>query len=410
MPGTVRTERKFMPITWDPTRVTQTVDDGKYDETEMKSGLSDPTTAVDPNTDVTFNGKIYKWADLQEAVKKACEDRSFFNKVNPGDNLTPEQVAAQLGKIMTEKFSPELQSLSDAVENAKSGLIMAQEEARGAAEADKVAKDAIVTQKQAALTAAKTALQTKIAEAQAKDVPNSKLESYQSLVREPAPTPESRGGAAPRNLGQQAPQAPAGGGGGGGGGSSPQALGQGSGANGSGTPNPYDPLGLNTPNSSAAYASALYLDSDISQGLGDIFKSRREGQKLMMLFFHLARMAESGDLGAMYQFIKFINYIIAKDKARQNIKISSKLIQLQDLSRKSTELLMQTPTDGDPKQVNAFTKAIHQAKAEETAISTSQKLLADMLQEFAHVVEALTSSTKFLLEAWGRVLRTVTRP
>lgn len=163
------------------------------------------------------------------------------------------------------------------------------------------------------------------------------------------------------------------------------------------------------PPTSAAYASALYMDGSISEGLGMIGRSQREGQKLMLLFFYYARMAESGDIGAMYQLIKFVNYIIAKDKARQNIQITSKLIQLQDLSRKSTEALMSVATD-DPEKQADFTKALHKAKSEEQTIATSQKLLADMLQEFAQVVESLTNSTKFLLEAEGRIMRTVTRP
>ena len=128
----------------------------------------------------------------------------------------------------------------------------------------------------------------------------------------------------------------------------------------------------------------------------------------MMLFFYFARMAESGDPFAMYNFIKFITYIVSKDKARQNIHVGSKLIQLQDLSRQATETLMATPTD-DPNKIHEFTKALHQAKSQETTISTSQKLLADMLQEYAHVTESLVNSTKALQDSWARVMRTVSQ-
>lgn len=175
----------------------------------------------------------------------------------------------------------------------------------------------------------------------------------------------------------------------------------------SGTPAMFQSMPAFTPSS---YAAGLYVDSAISDGIGQLGKSRAEGQKLMMLFMYYARMAMSGDLGAMYQLIQFINYIIAKDKARQNIHISSKLIQLQDMSRKATEVLMSTPTEGkSDKEINEFTKALHKAKSQESTISTSQKLLADMLQEFAHVTEAMTNSTKALLDAWGRNMRTATR-
>ena len=144
------------------------------------------------------------------------------------------------------------------------------------------------------------------------------------------------------------------------------------------------------------------MDNYLSDGFEGALRSRAEGQKLMMLFFYFARMAESGDLGAMYQFIKFITYIISKDKARQNIQISTKLIQLQEASRKATEALMKAPTDDQ----SAFAKVMQETRGQEAAISTSQKLLADMLQEFAHVVETLTNSVKNLLDAWGRVQRT----
>lgn len=181
---------------------------------------------------------------------------------------------------------------------------------------------------------------------------------------------------------------------------------------GGGAPSSGAPAMFNNmpPFSVASYAAGLYADSQIADGIGQLGKSRAEGQKLMMLFMYYARMAMSGDLGAMYQLMQFLNYIISKDKARQNIQISSKLIQLQDLSRKATETLMSTSTEGkSDKEINEFTKALHKAKSQESTIATSQKLLADMLQEMGHVTEAMTNSAKFMLDAWGRNLRTSTR-
>lgn len=164
--------------------------------------------------------------------------------------------------------------------------------------------------------------------------------------------------------------------------------------------------GLQAP-SAAAYANSAYLDTMISDGMAGLGKASREGQRLMMLFFYYARMAMSGDLGAMYQFMKFITHIISKDKAAQNVKISTKLIELQDMSRKATETLMATPSD-DPDKQNDFVKAMQKAKSDETMISTSQKLLADMLQEFAQVVESVISMTKNTQDAKGRVERKIT--
>jgi len=169
--------------------------------------------------------------------------------------------------------------------------------------------------------------------------------------------------------------------------------------NGGGSSSLFD--GLNPP-SSAAYARALYMDNLISDGLGQVGNRTREGQRLMMLFLYYARMAESGDLGAMYQFMKFITYIISKDKAKQNIQISTQLIKLQDQSRKASDALMGT----DNKDQTEFTKMLQKTQSEQAQIATSQKLMADMLQEFSQVVETLTNSVKTMLDAWGRVQRT----
>jgi hypothetical protein len=135
-----------------------------------------------------------------------------------------------------------------------------------------------------------------------------------------------------------------------------------------------------------------------------------EGRRMMILFMFFARMAASGDLGAMYQFIKFINYIIAKDKAKQNIDMSVKLIQLQDASRRATELLLQaeSPDGTDVQKSNDFMKLMQKTKAEEGVIATSQKLIADMLQEFAHVAESGVNPNRVMLDAWGRALRAAT--
>ena len=158
------------------------------------------------------------------------------------------------------------------------------------------------------------------------------------------------------------------------------------------------------------FARAMLLDDYKLDALGSISKNQMEGKRIMMLFMYFARMAASGDLGAMYQFIKFISYIIAKDKAKQNIDMSVKLIQLQDASRKATELLLQaeSPDGTDAKKSNDFMKLMQQTKAEEGVIATSQKLIADMMTEFGQVAEANINLTKAMQDAWGRYLRTVT--
>jgi pyruvate formate-lyase activating enzyme-like uncharacterized protein len=128
----------------------------------------------------------------------------------------------------------------------------------------------------------------------------------------------------------------------------------------------------------------------------------------MMLFFYYARMAESGDMGAVYQFMKFITYIISKDKAKQQIEMGKKLIELQELSRRWTNKLLNLESNStDSSASGELMKTMTIVKSETDAIATSQKLISQMMEEFAQVVETLTNTTKGALETQGRMLRTV---
>lgn len=161
---------------------------------------------------------------------------------------------------------------------------------------------------------------------------------------------------------------------------------------------------------SASYLSALNVEGDIADAWESITKSQNRGKELMMLFYYFARMAESGDMGAMYQFMKFITYIISKDKAKQQIEMGKKLIELQDLSRKWTDKLLNVKTDSsDPNSSAELMKTMTIVKSETDSIATSQKLISQMMEEFATVVESLTSVTKGAVQSWQRILQTVSR-
>jgi hypothetical protein len=163
-------------------------------------------------------------------------------------------------------------------------------------------------------------------------------------------------------------------------------------------------------NSSAQYMSSMAIEDDIMSSMDNINKNQNRGKQLMMLFFYFSKMAQSGDMGAMYQFMKFLTYIISKDKAKQQIDMGKKLIQLQDLSRQWTNKLMNLSTDSaDPSASNELMKQMTLVKSETDAIATSQKLISQMMEEFAQVVESLTNSTKSALDAYGRILRTVSQ-
>jgi hypothetical protein len=90
--------------------------------------------------------------------------------------------------------------------------------------------------------------------------------------------------------------------------------------------------------------------------------------------------------------------------------MANKLIELQDASRKATDKLLNFNSDqNDPNSQMEFTKLLQSVKSDSDSIATSQKLIAQMMEEMAQIVETLTNVTKGALDASGRVLRTVSR-
>lgn len=162
--------------------------------------------------------------------------------------------------------------------------------------------------------------------------------------------------------------------------------------------------------STGAYAQSLYMEDSIMSSWDNISSSQNRGKKLMQLLFYYMRMAMSGDLTAMYNMMKAVLYIISKDKALQQVHMANKLIELQDASRKATDELLNYNSDqNDANNQMEFTKKLQSVKADSDSIATSQKLIAQMMEEMAQIVETLTNVTKGALDASGRVLRTVSR-
>jgi hypothetical protein len=159
---------------------------------------------------------------------------------------------------------------------------------------------------------------------------------------------------------------------------------------------------------SDTFMKTMAMENNIMSSWDQVNKNTSRGKQLMMLFFYFAKMAESGSMDAMYQFMKFITYIISKDKAKQQIEMGKKLIQLQELSRSWTNKLLNVQTNtADPAASNELMKTMTIVKSETDAIATSQKLISQMMEEFAQVVETLTNTTKAALETAGRIKRTV---
>lgn len=184
-------------------------------------------------------------------------------------------------------------------------------------------------------------------------------------------------------------------------------VGNGSGAGGAGKGMGYD--GFTNPSDATggtgfkAFDWTMYNDSAILEAY-DIIGEQQKRQQMMMLFFYYARMAMSGDIGAMYQFMRFISFVIARDKALQNVWMGTKLIELQDTSRKATQRLLAQKVGEDPESQAEWTKELQKIKSEENIVATSQKLISQMMEEFTQIVEMLTNVQKSLLDSQGKVL------
>jgi len=153
--------------------------------------------------------------------------------------------------------------------------------------------------------------------------------------------------------------------------------------------------------------NGLNLGPGADSGLLDLYDIQSEQQKrqhMMTLFFYYARMGMSGDIGAMYQFMRFIGYVIARDKALQNVWMGTKLIELQETSRKATEKLLNFKVGESAAEQAEWQKELQKIKSEEGIVATSQKLISQMMEEFTQIVETLTNVQKSLLDVAGKVM------
>lgn len=181
-------------------------------------------------------------------------------------------------------------------------------------------------------------------------------------------------------------------------GANPKAEGAGGGALGDGP----------TPDPSAAYASAIMATDSEADAWTQINNNTNRGKQLMMIFWRLAKQAASGDFHAIYRFMNFLTYVISKDKSLQQIQMGQQLIRLQEMSRQYTNRLLNLSTDSNnPSASSELMKEMTIVRSETDAIATSQKLISQMMEEMAQVVETLTNTTKAALEANGRIQRTV---
>lgn len=156
----------------------------------------------------------------------------------------------------------------------------------------------------------------------------------------------------------------------------------------------------------AALMQSSFFQTANLNSLDQLGKTQMDQKKMMMLFMYFAMQAMSGDIGAMTAFMQFISTIILKDKSMQNVNMANKLIELEDNSRKATDQLLNTASSdpNNPQVAADFAKVMERTKAEQGSIATSQKLIAQMMEEFAQVSEFLNNLQKSLLDVRGRLL------
>ena len=152
-----------------------------------------------------------------------------------------------------------------------------------------------------------------------------------------------------------------------------------------------------------------YMQDQQLSGLDAAGKQQAQAQRMMMMFFYLAQQAMSGDMDAMYQFMRFIGTIVNQDKAMQNVQLGKKMIELQTKSRELTQKLVEQPSyDENNREVETeYMKLQQTTQADQGVLATSQKLIGQMLEEFGQVSEMMTGMVKSLLDARGRELQMV---
>jgi len=79
-------------------------------------------------------------------------------------------------------------------------------------------------------------------------------------------------------------------------------------------------------------------------------RSVQSADSLLQRFHYLANLAMSGDMTAIYEFMQFITRIISEAKAKQNVEMASKLIELEESSRNALQELLDTPTPDEEEE------------------------------------------------------------
>lgn len=161
---------------------------------------------------------------------------------------------------------------------------------------------------------------------------------------------------------------------------------------------------------SDAFIQSQVLDDFAQTSFDEVLKNQRQGQHLAMAIHRAMARAQTGDLGEMYQFCRLLTHIVARDKGKQLTDYGMKVLQLQDEHRKWTnKLLGHEFNANDPNANTEFTKLMTQVKAETDSIATSQKLLAQTMEETTVVIETMTGVMTSARDAWARVMRRETQ-
>ena len=157
---------------------------------------------------------------------------------------------------------------------------------------------------------------------------------------------------------------------------------------------------------SDAFIKTMHLDNLTQDAFGDALQNSNRGREMMLLFHYLAQRAASGDIGAMYEFMKFVGYIISKDKAKELIQDATQMMKMQEQEREANKMIYDFNVDpNDPASSMEYSKRMIFVKQETDSINTNMKLLGQKMEVVGQTVEVITNMVQNLLEVKGRVER-----
>ena len=161
-----------------------------------------------------------------------------------------------------------------------------------------------------------------------------------------------------------------------------------------------------------AFIRSMQFDDFVSQSFQDVLNNQKKSREMQIMFAYYSQKAASGDIGQLYQFMKFLTYMITKAEALKAIRLGETVTYMTHQSNKIQEHYLNNKLKNvdheSPDASYLQTKYLTEMKSQTDAIATSQRLLAQSIEETTVVAEAWNSSTKVALDAYRNVMRRIT--